>query len=95
MLGYISYPRLAIPLNKNEVVTVSHRGPEWLDWIWFFTASGNAGWAPQHFNFEVLPASATGYSPAFSLQALAQDPPSETLSTDYFSFVAREPRRSR
>lgn len=94
MLGYISYLRLAIPLNKNEVVTVSHRGPEWLDWIWFFTASGNAGWAPQHFNFEVLSALATGYSPAFSLQAPAPDFPSEILSTAPF-FVEREPRRSR
>lgn len=87
--------QLAIPLNKNEVVTVSHRGPEWLDWIWFFNASGNAGWAPQHFNFEVLPASATDYSPALSPPTPASDPPSETLSTDYFSFVEREPRRSR
>lgn len=44
---------------------------------------------------ERVPASATDYSPALSLQAPAQDPPSETLSTDYFSFVEPEPRRSR
>lgn len=82
-------------VEKNEVVTVSHRGPEWLYWIWFFNASGNADLVPQHFNFEVLPDSATGYSPALSPPTPASDPPSETLSTDYFSFVERKPRRSR
>ena len=44
---------------------------------------------------ERVPASATDYSPALSPPTPASDLPSENLSTDYFSFVEPEPRRSR
>ncbi|EBS7633724.1 ligand-binding protein SH3 [Salmonella enterica] len=50
---YISAYLDPITLNKNEVVTVSHCDLEWQGWVWVFTASGQAGWAPQQlFTFQ-------------------------------------------